>query len=343
MQTHPVRPRIVVAVCLLVACLAACTSTDSSSQPRSTETEPVGQEPTAAWVVFQGEGDGRAEVMLIRGDGSHLHPLVSTLEGGDQTNPDWDPTGTRLVFVMNDGSTDDLWVTDVGGTQPRRLLDCVAPCLYIDDPSWSPDGRTVAFSRTVDRHGSGLSTLEVVDVATGETEVLLRPSRREFTAGVRWSPDGESLVFELVRKVDRGVDSDISGVTLSIVGRHSRFHAVRHLTDPALFAATADWSPDGRWIVYSALPTASDESPDLFVVRPGGGTPRRVTHLIPDGGYAAEPAFTRDSQAIVFSGRTDSSPGEGVLLTVSLDGTEVRSAFGQDLVHGRHPRLQPTP
>lgn len=347
--TRPTLPTLVVAC--LVAGLVACSGTGTTSKP---EVEPptqtarpasttAGPESEAPWLLYQGDGDGRTEALLIRTDGTGLRPLAGALEGGDQTNPDWDPSGTRALFVMNDGATDDLWIADRDGGQPQLLLDCVAPCLYIDDPSWSPNGRSIVFSRTVERHGAGISTLETVDVADGRTRVLLGPMTRRSTAGARWSPDGREIVFELLQKASPAVDADLSGVTLTIIRRRGRVHPLRAITDPALFAATADWSPDGRWIVYSAQTLASDEASDLFLIRPDGSRRRAVSDLVRAGGYAAEPTFTPDGRAIVFSGRLDSSPGPGILLTISLDGTHLRSAFGDDLIHGQHPRLQPLP
>ena len=83
---------------------------------------------------------------------------------------------------------------------------------------------------------------------------MLGPWQRTFTAGVRWSPDSTQLVLEVVQKVGPAVDADISGVTL--VRTRATGGPLHALTDPLLFAATADWSPDGRLITYSALPTS---------------------------------------------------------------------------------------
>jgi Tol biopolymer transport system component len=304
--------------------------------------EPRGDAAPLSWILYQRDGDGRIEVGLIRGDATGLHNPVADAAGGDQSNPDWSPDGRRIVFAMSDGRRDDLWVADTDGGHLRMLLDCEGPCRWLDDPDWSPDGKRIVYSRTVRRpDGWGVDTLETVDVATGRVRVVLGPWTTTFTAGARYSPDGRRVVFERVHKVGRGPNSDVDGVVLTVVRLDVRSHPTRALTDPALFAATADWSPDGRRIVYSGLAGPDGAAPDLFLVRPWGGTPVRITDLGAHGGYANEPAWQADSRHLLFSGRVDGA-GPPLLLRVRADGTGLGSAFGDDLVHGRHPRVQPT-
>jgi len=299
-------------------------------------------EPAPALVLYQQQGRERAEVALIRSDGTAAVNPVGTLGTGDQSNPDWAPGGRRFVFAMNDGRRDDLWVARTDGTHARRLLDCRKACRYLDDPAWSPDGREVGYSRTSrGPGGSGVSTLEVVDVRTGHVRVLLGPWTRRSTAGVRWAPSGGDLVFERVHKVSGDLDAAIDGVSLVRLYLHFRDAPRLVLTDPRLFAATADWSPDGNRIVYSALPEPGAAHPDLFVIGIAGGGLRRITNLADDGGYAVEPTWLPDSTGIVFSGRADGSPGEPMLLTVQDYGSGLGSAFGDDIIHGRHPRVRP--
>jgi hypothetical protein len=145
----------------------------------------------------------------------------------------------------------------------------------------------------------------------------------------------------MLHKVSADLDADLDGVTLTVVHLHRRGNPTNALTDPDIFAATADWSPDGNRLVFSALPEPGSDSSDLFVIGTSGGGLRRITYLADDGGYAAEPTWLADSTGIVFSGRMDGSPGEPMLLTVQDYGDGLGSAFDDDILHGRHPRVQP--
>jgi len=295
----------------------------------------------APWILFQQDDGARQEVAVVRADGTGRTAPLHDLGEGHQTNPDWSPDGTRIVFVMSDGERDDLWVADVDGEHARKLLDCRGSCRWLDDPDWSPDGKRIVYSRTIERaDGWGIGTLETVAVATRKVRVELGPWKRSFTAGARFSPDGRQVVFEKVHKTGRGPDSDVDAVTLSAV-RLDKNHSVRALTDPRLFAATADWSPDGKRIVYSALAEPDGEAPDLFWIRPGGGEPTRLTAVVDNGGFAAEPTWLPDGSGVLFSGLLEAGLGSPELLAVRIDGGGLGSALGDQVVFGRHPRTQP--
>jgi len=329
----PSRCLALVATLTMLATSTACTDATPAASG-SPDPEPDHT------ILFQRDGSRRTHLAWVDADGAHEEILLPDVGDGNQTNPEWSPDGTEVVFAMTDGTTDDLFVAVAGESEATKILDCVAPCLYLDDPSWAPDGEQVVFSRTVDRDGNGISTLETVDVATGRTRVLLGPWSRHFSAGARWSPDGRQIVFEMVDKIGAEVDAEISGVTLTLLDSVDTDRlSVENLTDPALFAATAYWSPNGWWVVYSALPTAGADAPDLFVLDPVSGDPVRLTTLADVGGYAAEPTYSRDGEWIVFSGGR--GPDEsGLLLRVRPDGTDLGPATGAVEVHGRHPSLR---
>lgn len=335
------------ALLMTVVLAAACSSPDTPAETPAGTAALTSPEPTSSatpeperTIAFQRDGTKRTHLAWVALDGTAEAALLPDFGDGNQTNPEWSPDGTEVVFAMTDGTTDDLFVATAGQADATKIVDCVAPCLYLDDPSWSPDGADVVYSRTVDRDGSGVSTLESVDVATGEVRVLLGPWTRQFSAGARWSPDGRQIVFELVDKIEVAADAEISGVTLTLLDAvDTDRSSTLSLTDPQLFAATAYWSPDGHWVTYSALTAAGDETPDLFRIDPTRGDPIRVTRLAAAGGYAAEPTYSRDGRWIVFSGGRDTEES-GLLLRVQPDGTGLGLATGDIEVHGRHPSLR---
>ena len=333
------RAALVALVAMLSFTSASCNGADPEPDTGvAPPTSPSAAEPDEPTILFQRNGTRRTHIAWVARDGSGESAPLTDFGSGHQTNPDWSPDGTQLVFAMTDGATDDLFVAAAGATEATKLLDCVSPCVFLDDPAWSPDGDRIVYSRTVDRDNAGVNTLETVDVATGRVRVLWGPWTDQATAGARWSPDGRQIVFEMVHKTGPARDADLSGVTLSVL-RLGTHRTVRGLTDPELFAATADWSPDGRWIVYSGLATPTDTASDLFRVSARGGSPRQLTHLGDVGGYAAEPTFAPDGGSIMFSGAR--SPEEAdLLLQVNTNGADLALATGDVEVHGRHPRIR---
>ena len=316
--------------------LAACGSGGSEGPVETTEAPTSSTEARLppAWAIQVVE-QGRATIQTVDADGGSPFSSATTVEGGDQTNPDWSPDGTRIAFGMNDGSRDDLWITDFDGTGQRKIFDCEDACDYIDDPAWSPDGGSVAVCILTADGDEHLGALVSIDVATGETTTLFAPDRKEtFCAGPRWSPDGRRIVLELVDREDTSLDSEVTGVTLTVLDLSAEPVTTLPLTDPALFASTADWNRDGDLIVYSALPDPGSEAPDLYTIGLDGSGLQRRTVLSDDQGSATEPSFDPDGATVVFvSG--------GVLSRLDLETDEVTSAFDV-LTRGNHPRARPS-
>ncbi len=287
----------------------------------------------AAWAIqiFK----SRATIQVVDADGGSRFSPTASLEGGDQTNPDWSPDGSQLAFVMNDGTRDDLWITNLDGSGGRVLFDCEDPCDSVDDPAWSPDGMSIAVCLMTGDGDDHLGTLVAVDVATGQVTDLFAPdSPNTYCAGPRWSPDGRSIVLELVDREGTALDSNMVGVTLSIVDLAGDPATARSLTEPALFAATADWNKSGDLIVFSALVEPGGDRPDLFTIAPDGSGLQRLTFRSDNGGSATEPSFDAAGATVVFV-------ADGALKRLDLATGETTPAFAAP-TQGQHPRPRPT-
>lgn len=341
----PLRVRVWLTLAMPIA-IAACSSTvdtpsnEPSAVPASSAT-PIGRahEP---WIAFQQFTD-KSTVMLVRPDGSGLHSPTVDVTGGDQTNPDWSPDGSQLVFAVAIGDREVLWVVNADGTGARLLADCQGDCRYLDDPDWSPDGQTVLFSRVSEgADAAAIGTLEQVDVASGAASVLVQAAPGHFYAGQRWSPDGRSVVLEVVALTGTTVDSDVNGVSLAIIDVRSPTPAGRELIGSGRFPETAAWAPDGSVIVFAALEAAGSSSgTDLYAIRPDGSDLRRITTLTDEGGSATHPEVTTDGSSVIFAA-TLAGSGESVLGEVDLGGGEITPATAEFL-DGVHPRMRPQP
>jgi TolB protein len=78
-------------------------------------------------------------------DGSRLVELrPAGLDGWVvQGHAEWSPNGTRLVMFGGSRFNSQIWVTNDLGQHPRAVTHRGGPNV---DPSWSPDGATIAFS-----------------------------------------------------------------------------------------------------------------------------------------------------------------------------------------------------
>ena len=108
------------------------------------------------------------------------------------TFPRLSPDGTRIAFQSARGGENDIWVARADGTELRQLTKNMGG--PSSAPSWSPDGRRVAFD-TVRKEGG--NDVWIVEAEGG-------PARRlTLEAGSRnrpsWSPDGKRIYFTSAR------------------------------------------------------------------------------------------------------------------------------------------------
>ena len=155
-------------------------------------------------------------------------------------------------------------------------------------PFWSPDGRRIAFVRSLAVADDEVDPPRLY-VMTADGSRRIRVARG---ADPDWSPDGRQLVF--VRCCFH----------VSIVGTDGR--GLRDLTSSQELEAGPAWSPSGSWIAFvrqRPLDREGDAAFDLYVIRPDGSELRRLASL--GSGLAAPdstlPDWAPDGSQIAFA------------------------------------------
>lgn len=176
------------------------------------------------------------------------------------------------------------------GEKSLRLTSNSTDCC----PTWSPDGRQIAFSRYSN---------EGVDIyvvpALGGTERRLWTSTTAlppaWTSGrsLDWSPDGKFLAFSAIQP-----DRAHAWITLLSIADST----TRPLTSPQ--GQNLDYgpafSPDGSTVAF-VRGIAPGVVEDLYVVPTASGEPKRLT--FDNAWLMGPPAWTPDGRDIVFSSR----------------------------------------
>jgi Tol biopolymer transport system component len=178
-------------------------------------------------VVFQSNRDGQDGVWSINIDGSNLRKITGAYSA---EQPQISPDATTVIFISSKDGRSNLYKASVDGGEAVELAQ---------NASWpgiSEDGRFVAFGR---RDAADRMTIVIISIEGGPPIHTLKPApNRNVRLGVRWSPDGRSVVNRSwesgiwIYPIDGGEPVKIDG-----------------LPDEKLFGF--DWSADGKQFAYA--------------------------------------------------------------------------------------------
>ncbi len=271
-------------------------------------------------------------------------PKITTTYGGE--GPIVSPDGKKIVYfkkVNNDSLA--AYLMDSDGTHSKEILSPVKAVIL--SAVWSPDSKLVGLTQTFpDSHTAFVYKWEVDELTRlpfGYYISSFRPNGKGLLMG---DPDPDAGEIHLVsldgKEQDREATlySDGSSPVYSPDGKQIAFiqyidqHFYMAVMDVKTRTAkqldktstSAQWSPDGKYLLYKQYAT-SPEDYDIKTVRPDGSELKTIVK----GDQWTETDWSPDGKQIVFSKRMNND--KIAIFLMNSDGTnahQISDGHGSD-------------
>jgi Tol biopolymer transport system component/DNA-binding winged helix-turn-helix (wHTH) protein len=253
-------------------------------------------------LVSREEQPGRASLWSISVFGGSPRELADDASGGSVS-----PDGAHIAFRRVDLSYDGLlsreeWVMRSDGTDQVKVAADKLDGSQVGTPTWSPDGKRIAYVRTKWAYNARTSSVEVNEWWNARAETLFSDSRLTFA--LHWLPDSR-LIYGLGNvQASSREDSSLWMVSLQQSGKISE--PPKRITQGHGRISYLTGSADGKVLIYRT----ENWSPSVYIgTMAADGTPllakRRLTL---DESTSIPYSWTPDSKTVLFNSDRNGTP-----------------------------------
>ena len=217
------------------------------------------------------------------GSNAHLLPIADRKAGDWETDVEWSPDSSMVALARRSpgainrrGGASRIIIVKVATGQVVAQLP-PDPTIDEDDdqPTWSPDGKLLAFSRgTVAGGPDGaprdqhiwLTSLDALNQQRDLTAAVCAPGCRVTDDSPVFAPDGQSLVFN--RETDGLLQINLANTSCEMLLPTAQDSCAGPVAAPNGPFQPRDvaWSPDGKSMVLTTRRAADPNSPEMLAL-----------------------------------------------------------------------------
>jgi Tol biopolymer transport system component len=280
-----------------VVLVAACTAVLLMLAPAARATSP-GENGRIGFYANRDDHPA-TEIYAVRSAGTGVQKLTQLRTASHE---DWSPDGTKIVFELDDQSAyacgNAIWIMNSDGSDALSLTGRGRGCER--EPSFTPDGRRIVFSRQVCDHGCQTALWSMNLQGENRHLIVRTPGFDAIDPNV--SPDGSKITFVVKPRRYR----DLLGGELCVVNMNGS-HLARIVPIRRDVGIKHDWAPDGSRIVFTEYLDYNQEgalsgphTPNVATVKPDGSDLVELTHRSGSNVEAIAGSYSPDGRWIVF-------------------------------------------
>jgi len=146
-----------------------------------------------------------------------------------------------------------------------------AETIYDQHPTWSPDGKTIAYFGGTNQENFGIYAIDTNGMNKRNLAV------HEVAFNIDWSPDGEWIAYDFNGNIFKRRIVDSVSIQLTSIGNNF----------------SPSWSSDGQWIAFDSNNDNPTGSYFIWKMRPDGTEKKRIFYS-PEVGEARAPDWFSD-------------------------------------------------
>ena len=176
--------------------------------------------PSNLWVVHDTGGDARPVTTGGVTFGGFTQLPYNFLQTQDFQ---WSPDSRRLVYCANTSGAANVWQTTTDGSDQTRLSDNADPGVLFFNPSWSPDGRRIAWlAMSKPRREQKIPSWSVWVETDGSSQQIFQSD--SVLGLIGWSQKAQELIVKSIvgKSIPPGTPDDVSLFAIPITGGSPR-------------------------------------------------------------------------------------------------------------------------